>query len=91
MAAKGTEQAKIRIKGVHLGSSKIFSAIKRSNLSKRQTVARDKTPEAKSPAVRKRRGAPGSFCWYSATNLDRAVDMPAVVMAKQMVEMGKIS
>ncbi len=54
-------------------------------------VARDKTPEARMPAVRKRFGASGSFPWYSATYLDRAVDMPAVVMAKQMVEMGKIS
>lgn len=59
---------------------------------KRTAMQRADRPADRTMQIRRKRlGEEGSLERYSATYLDRAVESPAVVTAKQIVETGKIS
>ncbi len=85
------DKARIGIRGSHLGSSSIVFAINVENRNKISMEPRESAPEASSAKRRKRFGEKGSRIWYSAINFESAVLSPETVMAKNMVEIGKIS
>lgn len=85
------EQARMGMSGSHLGSNNIFCTINPEYRNKRSVMARERPPEIRMQIFRNRFGEDGSRSWYSAMYLDKAVLSPETVMAKQIVEIGKIS
>ena len=85
------EQARMGISGSQRGSSNIFSAINPEYRNKISMAPIESVPDADRAKRRNRLGEEGSRSWYSAINLESAVDSPETVMAKQIVEIGKIN
>ena len=69
----------------------MFAAIKSSYRNSSSIRITERAPDRKRAVLKNRFGDAGSFSRYSAMYFDNAVLKPETVMAKQIVDIGKIS